>query len=184
MDRWGSGGFKIRVITPALAKNPNSILPLANGRILNDHVTLREIRALIMESLNLSVNSSTYPQGDQECNCTFAKRIHERGRWEKIECHGHSKWSADCCYRSGSKQISMSTLCAICNKQLSDHTDKTAEVENQPANCGRIFMRTDTSCNHVLHSLCLETANQWTCPESCLSCKYDPRIIICVCSHN
>lgn len=173
MDRWRSGGFKIRVITPALAKNPNPIPLLANGRILDDHVTLREIKTLIIESLNLSVNSSTYPQGDQECNCTFANRIRERGCWEKIECYGHSEWLANCSYRSGSKQISRSTLCAICNKQLSDHTGETDKVVNQPANCGRIFIRTDTSCNHVLHSQCLETANQWTCPESCLSCKYD-----------
>lgn len=173
MDLWSPRGFKIRVITPALAKNPNSIPLLANGRSIDDHVTLCEIKGLIIGFLKLSVNSSVHPRDDRECNCTFANRIHERGCWEKIECHGHSEWLTTCSYRSGSRKISMLTLCAICHRPLSNHTNQDGLGQVQQAEssgCGRIFIRTDTLCNHVLHSLCLETANQWTCPESCLSC--------------
>lgn len=160
-------GFKIRVITPFIAKSfkdASSIPLLADGRIFDGCVTLHEIKALIIGFLGLSVNILVDSQGYQECNCMFARRIHKCGHWEKIECCGHYGESGKCSYNLNHGQASMSASCAICDKPLPDHG------YGEPT-CGRVFFRTDTSCGHAFHSYCLGLGNTWSCPENCLSCK-------------
>lgn len=108
----------------------------------------------------------------------FARRIHERGQWEKVECRGHYyPGLGKCAYRSGSGPILLSTPCAICEKPLSDHEDHTNDDSTfgyqQDISCGKIFVRTDTSCNHVLHSSCAEAEDTWNCPLACFSRKSD-----------
>lgn len=139
---------------------------------MNGYMTLREIKAQIIEFLGLSISSSAHQHDYQECNCAFARQIHQRGHWEKIDCQGHVS-TGGCSYYTRSNQIPMSMPCELCSQPISDHEDEDTIMQDQNVPCrAKLFIRTDTSCGHVLHSRCLDAGFTWSCPPSCLACKF------------
>ena len=148
--------FKIRVVTPALARRPTatSLLDIA------DNTTLGRLRELVAQHLGISGNSpqAAQQQSSHECNCSFARRIHERGRWAPQNC-----WCA------GGVGAEATRRCALCTKLLRDHS---CEYQGSLKCTGKVFVRTDTSCGHSLHSTCLKNGKTWECPLRCALCKF------------
>jgi hypothetical protein len=148
--------FQIRVITPALAKNPASIPLLANGEYVTDNTTLRQVKELIARHLEFSGDITTGQQCTLECNCSLARTIYHRGEWYS---HG--------CYRAQWEDDHLGP-CALCGESLLAHPCE----DTAPGGCTEeIFVRTDTSCGHSLHSACLRGGRTWNCPNICALSK-------------
>jgi hypothetical protein len=70
---------KLRVITPALARAHKDVhtIPILRDATITSSSTLREVKAQISE--HLCIHALDILHTDQECNCSFARQINERG---------------------------------------------------------------------------------------------------------
>lgn len=174
-------GLKIRVITPELAKRHDSTktIPLLDGGTpVAPSMTLCELKDRIAQSLGYVVENLPTADEYRECNCAFTRQILNRGIWKKFDCATHtgdavSDQDLSCCqFHSPSTQSLMSNLCAICSDTILNHRPReTTSLDQTRDGCHNIFLRTDTACQHTLHSQCLQLHKSWTCPSSCQTSK-------------
>lgn len=169
-----STGFKIRIITPALAKAhaDTKDIPLLQGGIaIPGSTTLWDLRSSIANSLG-SVVIDDLPGLTPECNCAFAKHIQRQGAWMKLECLGHSDSLTPCIFPPINSLNPLSSSCAICSSPISTKNHAVSSDSEHLDCVGEIFVRTDTGCGHVLHRKCIKEGKAWICPISCQACKY------------
>jgi hypothetical protein len=170
-------GFRIRVITPSLARSHENIstIPLLhNGASISGRTTIDEIKSQIAGHLGYSLVNEVNDQDDRECNCAFARQINERGIWRKLVC-GRYVGARDaeqsdhfCSFSGEGTQFSISQPCAICTSQIYDRHIGNSDSVNGIC-IAAIFIRTDTQCSHLLHDDCAQSENPWICPPSCRS---------------
>jgi hypothetical protein len=75
------------VLTPVLARAHKDIrtIPILRGSVTRN-TTLKQVKALIANHLCVEV-SDTF-QGEQECNCSFARQIDERALRNEVRAQG------------------------------------------------------------------------------------------------
>jgi hypothetical protein len=170
-------GFRIRVITPSLARSHENIstIPLLhNGATISGRTTIGEIKSQIAVHLGYSLGSEVNDQDDWECNCAFARQINERGIWRKLVC-GRNVGTQDaeqsnhsCSFSAEGIHISISQPCVMCSRPLYDQ--QIGNIDSLNGICmAAMFIRTDTQCSHLLHGDCMQSGNPWICPPSCRS---------------
>ena len=71
--------IKLRVITPALARAHKDVrtIPIVQNANITSNSTLRDIKVQVSQHLGIAEGS--FIQVDEECNCSFARQIDERG---------------------------------------------------------------------------------------------------------
>ena len=170
-------GFRIRVITPSLARsheNISTIPLLRNGATISGRMTIGEIKSQIAGHLGYSLVNEVYDRDDRECNCSFARQINERGIWRKLVCERYAgtrgaEQSKNCCsFSAEGTHISISQPCAKCFGPLSDQHNGSGDSLNGIC-MAAVFIRTDTQCSHMLHGDCMQSGDPWICPPSCRS---------------
>lgn len=169
--RADDNGFRIRVITPALASafEDHNFIPLFQGGIpVPGTTTIWDLRCKIANTLGGNLNEESYAT-HQECNCAFARQIQKQGVWEKLQCSAVSNASTHSCsfLIEDGRDVGYAT-CAICKLSLSD---SGSEKKNDTI-CGSLrpamaFIQTNTACQHALHQHCVNEQGPWSCPLTC-----------------
>lgn len=157
-----TGALKIRVITPGLAQaasETREIPLLEGGRYYPLSTTLSEIRHNIAQYLGIPLTPADEPVSS-ECNCKLAELLLKRGVWEQIHCSNHNIMGCNFIPLRGD---SIASQCARCLQPLTAH-----DVSIDAGVCqSYLLRRTDLACEHVVHSQCLKSGREYSCPPSC-----------------
>lgn len=90
-----NGGFKLRIITPALAQQHDiSSIPTIERR-LPAEITIQQLRKLIAQHLHLPIGDTVFNDGFKLCNCSFARAIHDETTFKQGDLASESEMNGE-----------------------------------------------------------------------------------------
>ena len=124
---------------------------------------------MVASALRLTIPDHDAGLDSQECNCNFARRISDKGLWQKISCSAVATEDHECQFLIRSDMIPTKSSCAQCGQTLVSHEAAERADGLKGSICpATIFIRQDLPCHHILHKSCTGlNSSKWDCPSSC-----------------